>query len=105
MKVVWCLLIVLPLVLTTDKRFILGDLVDKLVQDIDFKHLKDTINKILDKIGSNSTASQCVTACTQIATKDILDAGCPLFCSGFQLLVQKLHIEDDTDLIKLLKHH
>ncbi|XP_067650452.1 uncharacterized protein [Haliotis asinina] len=83
MKVAIFLLCILPLAFC-EKRLVLGNV-------LDVKEIKNLVNVVVDKFGSDATEKQCEQECLVLFTNDILDLGCDFACKGIQSLIQKYH--------------
>ncbi|KAL3831591.1 hypothetical protein ACJMK2_023328 [Sinanodonta woodiana] len=72
-----------------DKRVFLGSL-----GGFDTTHLKQTVQTLLDVVGTDATEGLCETECHTLLTDPthVLHYSCPLICHGLQSLAQSLHL-------------
>ncbi|KAL3831588.1 hypothetical protein ACJMK2_023325 [Sinanodonta woodiana] len=74
-----------------DKRVFLGSLFDT-------THLKQTVQTLLNVVGTDATENTCETECHTLLTdpSHFLHYSCPLVCHGLQSLAQSFHLVPAT---------
>ncbi|KAK3581995.1 hypothetical protein CHS0354_030947 [Potamilus streckersoni] len=78
---------------TPDKRFFLGPLTS-----FNTTHLKETVQTLLNVVGTDATEGLCETECHTLMTDPthFLHYSCPLVCHGLQSLAQSFHLVPAT---------
>ncbi|KAK6166125.1 hypothetical protein SNE40_022890 [Patella caerulea] len=89
MKLAIVVLVLLPLACYSNPIL---DIFNQLKKDIHLDVLKENVNKIAASIGTDATEAQCESVCKVVATAEILNSGCPLFCKGFQYMANHFHL-------------
>ncbi|ESO99808.1 hypothetical protein LOTGIDRAFT_201103 [Lottia gigantea] len=90
MKFAVAFLVLLPIVFSAsvEKRFF----IDNFKHLFDLNTLKQHVQDIANKVGSDSSEAACEKECHVIVKADILGSGCPLICKSFRALVQRFNI-------------
>ncbi|KAK3581999.1 hypothetical protein CHS0354_030951 [Potamilus streckersoni] len=78
---------------TPEKRVLLDSFAS-----FDTTHLKQTVQTLLNTLGTDTTEQLCETECHTLLTDQasVLHYSCGLICHGFQSLVNKFHLVPQT---------
>ncbi|KAL3831590.1 hypothetical protein ACJMK2_023327 [Sinanodonta woodiana] len=93
MKVAIILACISAVLSAPDKRFLLDALTS-----FDTTHLKQTVQTLLDVVGTDATEGLCETECHTLLTdpSSFLHHSCPLICHGLQTLAHSFHLVPAT---------